>query len=218
MSPSGESDAVRERILDAAARLRPRGSPLPPAMGSVAQAAGVSRATLYRRFPSAEALQAALTAERAAPPPAAAVLPPRQRLLDAARHRFAQHGVVATAVAALVEDAQVSTATLYSLFGDKMGLLHALVDVLIDELHPSPSSPLLAAHRLRAEAPLLRLLLAPGVAGADRLRDAMRASLGDIDPIAAEALLATALYGEAPLETLAQRLLPPLSPQERPPR
>jgi TetR/AcrR family transcriptional repressor of mexCD-oprJ operon len=54
-------DRVTEAILDAAADLLARGGE-PPSMADVAAAAGMSRATLYRYFPTRERLLAALTA------------------------------------------------------------------------------------------------------------------------------------------------------------
>src|SRR5271166_3850832 len=54
-------DRVAEVILDAAADLLAEGGE-PPSMSEVAAAAGVSRATLYRYFPTREQLLQTLTA------------------------------------------------------------------------------------------------------------------------------------------------------------
>ena len=53
-------ERVAEAILDVAADLLARGGE-PPSMADIAEAAGVSRATLYRYFPTRERLLAALT-------------------------------------------------------------------------------------------------------------------------------------------------------------
>ncbi len=54
-------ERVAEAILDVAADLLARGGE-PPSMADIATAAGVSRATLYRYFPTRERLLSALTA------------------------------------------------------------------------------------------------------------------------------------------------------------
>ena len=54
-------DRVAEAILDAAADLLAEGGE-PPSMSDVAAAAGISRATLYRYFPTREQLLQALAA------------------------------------------------------------------------------------------------------------------------------------------------------------
>jgi TetR/AcrR family transcriptional regulator, mexCD-oprJ operon repressor len=54
-------DRVAEAILDAAASLLAAGGE-PPSMSDIAEAAGVARATVYRYFPSRDALLQALTA------------------------------------------------------------------------------------------------------------------------------------------------------------
>ena len=54
-------ERVAETILDVAADLLARGGE-PPSMADIAQAAGVSRATLYRYYPTRERLLAALIA------------------------------------------------------------------------------------------------------------------------------------------------------------
>ena len=54
-------ERIAEAILDVAADLLARGGE-PPSMADIAEAAGVSRATLYRYYPTRERLLAALTA------------------------------------------------------------------------------------------------------------------------------------------------------------
>lgn len=53
------------------------------------------------------------------------------RILDAAATVFAEHGYVATSLAAVAELAGVNPRTMYKIFGNKVGLLSRLVDVAI---------------------------------------------------------------------------------------
>jgi AcrR family transcriptional regulator len=52
----------------------------------------------------------------------------RDRMLDAARRRFAEHGYPATTVDGIAEEAGVSPQTFYTAFGSKRGVLFALLD------------------------------------------------------------------------------------------
>jgi len=163
---------IRERIIDAAMRLLETDPA--PAMSAVAQAAGVSRATLYRRFPGSDALWEAVRVERAA----RAALPigsPRERILRVARRCFSAQGLAGTPVQQLAAQAHVALATLYTRFGDKAGVLTALVDEIpLDGLRaaaarapgeaaavyvPRLVAALMAA--VSADAGLVRLLLSP---------------------------------------------------------
>lgn len=56
----------------------------------------------------------------------------RQRLLTAARQRFAERGWGATTLRSIADDAGVAEPTVYAVFGSKAGLAMALVD-LVDE-------------------------------------------------------------------------------------
>lgn len=51
----------------------------------------------------------------------------RQRILDAARARFLEHGYTGTTIAAIAADAGTAAETVYATFGSKVGLLEALV-------------------------------------------------------------------------------------------
>src|SRR5262245_56736395 len=55
-------------------------------------------------------------------------LAPRDRLLDAARDLFCQHGINATGVDAIVARAGTAKTTLYKLFGSKQQLVEAFLD------------------------------------------------------------------------------------------
>lgn len=55
----------------------------------------------------------------------------RRLVLDAARRMFLERGYAATAVAAIAGEAGVSVETIYKAFGNKAGLVKAVVDVAI---------------------------------------------------------------------------------------
>jgi AcrR family transcriptional regulator len=52
-------------------------------------------------------------------------------MLDAGRRMFLEHGYAATTIAMVAEDAGVATQTVYKAFGNKPGLMKAIVDVAI---------------------------------------------------------------------------------------
>ncbi len=77
----------------------------------------------------------------------------RRAILDAARRHFLERGYAETTIAAVADDADVSVETVYKAFGNKPGLLKAVVDVAIvgdDEPVPMMERDLVA--RIRAEA------------------------------------------------------------------
>jgi AcrR family transcriptional regulator len=51
----------------------------------------------------------------------------RQRILDAARQRFVEHGYAGTTIAAIAADAGTAAETVYATFGSKVALLETLV-------------------------------------------------------------------------------------------
>ena len=55
----------------------------------------------------------------------------RQAMLDAGRHLFLEHGYAGTTIGMVAEDAGVATQTVYKVFGNKPGLMKAIVDVAI---------------------------------------------------------------------------------------
>ena len=125
---------IRERILDAALRLIET-SPEDFTMDRVAAGAGVSRATVYRRFGSAKGLRSALCASRGV----TASLDrsgTRARVLDAALAEFTRAGVHGATMQSIAERAGVSPMTVYNHFNDKEGLVFAL----ISERGPSGSN------------------------------------------------------------------------------
>jgi len=56
----------------------------------------------------------------------------RQRVLDAARDLFVDHGYTITTVAEIAATAEVSTQTIYKSLGGKAGLLEAIIEEAID--------------------------------------------------------------------------------------
>lgn len=95
-------------------------------MAELAEAAGVSRATLYRRVPSREALAQRLRAQ-GVEPGAELGDSTHERILDAAQVLINAHGLRFT-LEQVAEQAGVGVATVYRSFGDREGLLLAFVD------------------------------------------------------------------------------------------
>ncbi len=116
---------ARERILDAAvAVIETR--PEEFTMARVAAEAGLSRATVYRRFGSVAGLRTALCTARGA----TASLDRsdhRSRVLDAALAEFTRAGVHGATMQGIAERAGVSPMTVYNHFDDKEGLVFALI-------------------------------------------------------------------------------------------
>src|SRR5947207_2367750 len=110
-------EGLQERILAATCLHFAQG--VLPTLSGIAQAAGISRATLYRAFSSREELLHALALE---PEPES-----RERLLTKALEMIGAQGLAALSMDALAEAAGVSRATLYRLFPGKASLFHELV-------------------------------------------------------------------------------------------
>lgn len=121
-----EEEDVDERILRAAEGLLASEGP-GFTMEALAQAAGVSRATLYRRVPSREKLAERLREERAVESGTALTREPsRQRILERTRQLVGRHGLLSLTVEQLADAAGVSPVTIYRTFGDKDALLRAM--------------------------------------------------------------------------------------------
>lgn len=121
---SAAASGVRERVLDAAERIASEGCTA-LTMSRLATEAGVSRATIYRRFGSAEGLREALAAERDTTPITAQDT--RTRILDAALAEFVGASVHGATVQDIAQRAGVTPMTVYNHFDDKEGLVAALI-------------------------------------------------------------------------------------------
>ena len=71
----------------------------------------------------------------------------RAEVLDAARRLFARNGYPATTIEAIAEEAEVSPATVYSIFGSKRGLIAAFQELMHVEVDYEERTRELAAAR-----------------------------------------------------------------------
>ena len=129
---------------------------------AVASAAGVSRATIYRHYPSRTALLGALDLE-----PESGT---RERILEAAIELIGRDGLARMSIDELASTAGVSRASVYRLFPGKPALFAALVaeyspfDVVhntLERLHDQPPDvvlPALAKAVTRAVAPRIGIV------------------------------------------------------------
>lgn len=123
MSSQDPNSPLPPRLLVAARTLLERGGPEALTMEALASESGISRATLYRRVGSREALLDRLVDEGLA---VGAREDPRERILDAAARAFGRSGFDGVTVEQIAELAGVGTATVYRHFGDKDSLILAL--------------------------------------------------------------------------------------------
>ncbi|WNG43327.1 helix-turn-helix transcriptional regulator [Archangium minus] len=152
-----DEEDLEERILRAAEALLTSEGP-GFTMEALAQAVGVSRATLYRRVPSREKLAERLRQERAVEPGTALTREPsRQKILETTRQLVGRLGLVALTVEQIAEAAGVSPVTIYRTFGDK----DALLRTMFAELGPrSEAAALFAELDAPLEDTLTRFVLA----------------------------------------------------------
>jgi AcrR family transcriptional regulator len=118
MKTNESRERLRERILAATRTHFAQGGEV-PSLAEIAQAAGISRATLYRAFASREELLHALDLE---PEPES-----RDRLLAQALEMIGTEGLAALSMDALAEAAGVSRATAYRVFPGKAVLFREVV-------------------------------------------------------------------------------------------
>jgi AcrR family transcriptional regulator len=112
----------------------------------------------------------------------------RRRVLDTARDLFIERGYVATTIDAIAERADVSSESVYSIFGNKRSLLAELVDVSIaGDADPVPVLQQAAVQRMGDEPDRrvrLRMLAALGRSILERRAeiDAVVAGAAAADP------------------------------------
>jgi AcrR family transcriptional regulator len=179
MSLAVEEEA---RIFAAARRLAEGGASF--TMHELARAAGMSRATLYRRVRGREQLARRLAARGVEAPPST-----RERALAAGRALIVEQGVAGLTVEAIAARAGVAATTVYREFGERQALLRAVFKsvIPIDTLRP-----LLADHErppelvlrefaaamlahLRVHPTMLRIALLRGAEEVVQLRRLRRA-------------------------------------------
>lgn len=146
VSAPAESGPDDERVLDLAVQLLAQGE-AGLTMDRLAAAAGLSRATLYRRFGSRSALIRRLIRERGVSADELLTPDVRTRVLQAARTVFVRHGFAAATVEQIAQEAGVGPVTIYRHFGSKEGLVAAFVQAssprrLLRELAERPSGTL----------------------------------------------------------------------------
>jgi AcrR family transcriptional regulator len=132
-----EPRSRKERIMREATRLVERGDQ--PSVNRIAEAAGVSRTTLYRIFPSRAALLEALAIEPERDT--------RERVLEAALQLLARRSLADLSMDELASAAGVSRANLYRLFPGKAALFRALL------LAYSPFEPVMAVFARAGDRP-----------------------------------------------------------------
>jgi AcrR family transcriptional regulator len=123
---AGEA-AARERLLAAARQLldgAPEGRA--PSVGRIARAAAVSRATVYRYFPTRAALLAAAGRDAPSPAPGAS----RRAVLEAALDVFAARGIHAATLKEIASRAGLTLSGLHWHFKNKDELMAGVIESL----------------------------------------------------------------------------------------
>ena len=170
---TAKTRARKERIIQKATRLLEKGEP--PSVNRIAEAAGVSRTTLYRIFPSRAALLEALSIE---PEPGT-----RQRVLEAALQLLGSRSLSDLSMDELASSAGVSRANLYRLFPGKSALFRAIL------LAYSPFEPVMALLARAGDRPpeeLIPQLVLAAYRTVARRRGIVRTLLLEITSMAPE--------------------------------
>jgi AcrR family transcriptional regulator len=121
------SDRIEAHILDTVERLLASDSGHGFTMDELAAEAGVSRATLYRRLGSKEALLQRLADERGLEIESLDEADIPTRILQAARIAFGKNGLTGTTMEQIAAEAGLGVATLYRHFGDRDSLIRAFM-------------------------------------------------------------------------------------------
>ena len=145
------SSQVVDPLRAAARRLLLEGGPEALTMDALSAATGLSRATVYRRVGSREALLEALTEEGLDVGPR---VPARDAILRACREVFTRLGFERATIEDVAEAAGVAPVTIYRHFGDKEGLIRGFIDSVGGRAEVAGLRPQLTGE-LRAD--LLRL-------------------------------------------------------------
>jgi AcrR family transcriptional regulator len=132
-----QAETRRERIMNEAVRLLSRDRQ--SSIDDIATAAGVSRATFYRAFPSRAELLQALEVQ---PEPDT-----RQRILDASIRMLRTQTLKDLSMDELASEAGVSRANLYRLFPGKSALFRAIL------IAYSPFEPVMAVFARSGDRP-----------------------------------------------------------------
>ena len=129
-------DATRRRITESTVALHQELGPARTSISAVAERAGVRRSTVYRHFPSEDALFEACSSHwRAANPPPdphawAAIEDPRERTETALRELYAFYGRTEEMYASLLRDEPL-VPIVHRLLGGFYGYLGAIQDILM---------------------------------------------------------------------------------------
>jgi len=126
--PGKPTQSIDERILAAARALLASDAGADFTMDQLAAAAGVSRASLYRRVGGKQALLDRLAAEEAVDADQWATRDVHSAILQAARTLFGRYGLVRPTMEQIAQEAGVGVATVYRHFGDKAGLVRAFAE------------------------------------------------------------------------------------------
>lgn len=158
----------QRKVLAAAARLSGAGGGA-FTMAQLARTAGMSRATLYRRFGGRERVVAALRERGAAPPTV------RDRLLAAALELLGERGPLGFSLEDVATRAGASVTTIYRLFSERDDLIRESIATLaphasLGHLVADPDAPLVATleafvtaaiSRFESQPLFLRILFNP---------------------------------------------------------
>ncbi|PRQ08659.1 TetR/AcrR family transcriptional regulator [Enhygromyxa salina] len=140
-------DTQTDQIIEAARTLAESKGVEHLTMNAVARHAGISRATLYRRFASKEALLEQLRADGVElGTPASA----RQRILEAMQHRVGVQGDLNVTIEDIAQVAGVSVMSVYRSFGDR----DALMATFLDQISPREG----AGQRIASGKPIEEVL------------------------------------------------------------